>query len=126
MSGALEELQRLSAEAKSKKGRMDADSRKQAAALLRLVWTDPRQDPSVTLPYLSDLKAEALADSIAQNWRQLDDERRWLFERWLPEPATEKDIRRLAFLIGGVVSADPGTAVRWLLRLLPPDRKSTT
>src|SRR3954464_4611690 len=126
MSGPLEELERLSAEARSKKGRMDAESRKQAAALLQLIWTDPAQDPSTTLPYLPDLKAEALADTIAQSWRKMDDARRSLFERWLPEPITERDIRRLAFLVGGVMSADPATAVRWLQRLLPRDRKSPT
>jgi hypothetical protein len=126
MSGPLEELERLSAEARSKKGRMDADSRKQAAALLQLIWTDPAQDPRATLPYLPDLKAEALADAIAQSWLKMDGERRSLFERWLPEPATEKDVRRLAFLIGAVIVTDPATAVRWLRRLVPPDRKSPT
>jgi hypothetical protein len=126
MSGPLEELERLSAEARSKKGRMDADSRKQAAALLQLIWTDPAQDPSATLPYLPDLKAEALADAIAQSWPKMDGERRSLFERWLPDPATERDIRRLAFLIGGVLATDPATAIRWLRRLVPPDRKGPT
>src|SRR5687768_3587383 len=126
MSGPLEELERLSAEARSKKGRMDADSRKQAAALLQLIWTDPAQDPSATLPYLPDLKAEALADAIAQSWPKMDEERRSLFERWLPDPATERDIRRLAFLVGGVVAADPAAALRWLRRLVPPDRKVPT
>src|SRR5262249_49914506 len=126
MSGALEELERLSLEARSKKGRMDADSRKQAAALLEMIWTDPDHDPAATFPYLVDLKAEALADAIAQTWTKLDSERRALFERWLPPPATERDIRRLAFLAGSVIETDPSTAIRWLIRLVPPDRKSPT
>jgi hypothetical protein len=126
MSGPLQELERLSAEAHSKKGRMDADSRKQAAAILYLIWTDPAQDLTATLPYLPDLKAEALADAIAQSWPKMDGERRSLFAQWVPDPTTERDVRRLAFLTGSLIEIDPTAAVRWLLRLMPPERRTPT
>jgi hypothetical protein len=105
---------------------MDADSRKEAAALVHLIWTDPSQDPKTSLDFLSDLKAEALADGLQQSWPKMDIGRRTLFESWLPEAAAEKDIRRIAFLVRSVIENDPATAVRWLNRLVPREKKSLT
>jgi hypothetical protein len=51
-------------------------------------------------------------------------ERRELFDRWLPPPVAERDVRRLAFMVGSVIEADPKWAMRWLHRLVPEGRKS--
>lgn len=126
MTGQIEQLESASIAARTKKGRMDADSRRRAASLVAAIWADPGENPELTLPYLADLKAEALADGMGRCWAAMPRERRELFNRWLPAPVAERDVRRVAFMLGSIVESDPVWAMAWLQRLAPAERKTVS
>lgn len=119
---SIDELKSISAAARQKKGRMDAQARSQTVEILAKLWKDPNIDPRQILGFLEPLHYEALADGIAAAWNEMTSERRSLFQQWLPAPATERDARRVASVAASVIERDGHTALDWLDRIVASEK----
>jgi hypothetical protein len=124
MDEQLRELQVLAAQARSKKGRMDAASRLRAAELLASLWRESPELARETPLLFDDLSSEAVADAVLKMWPSLPDERRSDFKRSLYKPTTERSTRRLALLVAAVINSDGDTALEWLQVLLPREKRN--
>lgn len=119
---SIEELKSISAVAREKKGRMDAQARSRTVQILATLWKDPNVDPRQTLGLLEHLHHEALADGIAAAWNDMASERRSLFQQWLPAPTTERDTRRAASVAASIMEIDGHAALDWLDRIIASDK----
>jgi hypothetical protein len=119
----MEELKSISTVASQKSGRMDAQARSQTVEILAKLWADPNVDARQLLGYLEPLHYEALADGIAAAWNEMTSERRSLFQKWLPAPTTERDVRRLAWVAASIMEKDGHAALDWLDRIVASDKR---
>lgn len=120
------ELEKIAASARAKKGRMDAASRDKAAELIASIWTNESGDVEHTLSCLGELQSEAVAAGIGNAWGAMLPDRRALFEGWLLGSTGDRASRRIALLIPEILETDGKSAFRWLQHLIRSGRKNTS